>query len=202
MSNPAFMSVYFEGDRNELKSLYGKMKRLQERKKPLVENDYYYPNYWLGNLVARLGADWHDVYCRGTWSDLTLNENWLFFSTETAWQPPYELLKLIKKVYPSLNFFFSAEGDDWDFYLTNDEKGRYFTSRYVIDMEPDIEYFDTIEEACAHFEANIGKPVEADFKALFESAEDWNDDHPDADWPISIKQIELVSDDELLSLSV
>ena len=66
MSNPAFMSVCFEGEQRELRSLYGKMKRLQERKKPLVENSFYYPTRWLGNLVIRLGADWHDVYCRGT----------------------------------------------------------------------------------------------------------------------------------------
>ena len=191
------MSVYFEGDKKELKSLYSKMKRLQERKKPLIENGFYYPNYWLGNLVKRLGADWQDVYCKGTWSDLTLKENRLFFFTETAWQPPYALLLLIKKVYPSINFFFSAEGDDWDSYLTNDEEGRYFPSRYVLDMEPDMEYYDTIEEARAHLEAFIGKPLEASFNALYQAAEDWNDDHPDADWPISIKEIEVVSNDEL-----
>ena len=85
MSNPAFMSVCFEGESRELKSLYGKMKRLQERKKPLVENDFYYPTRWLGNLVTRLGADWHDVYCRGTWDNLKLTENYLYFCTETAW---------------------------------------------------------------------------------------------------------------------
>ena len=56
MSNPAFMSVCFEGDRRELKSLYGKMKRLQERKKSLVENGFYCPQRWLGYLVTRLGA--------------------------------------------------------------------------------------------------------------------------------------------------
>jgi hypothetical protein len=71
MSNPAFMSVCFEGEQRELRSLYGKMKQLQERKKPLVENSFYYPTRWLGNLVTRLGADWHDVYCRGTWQDIT-----------------------------------------------------------------------------------------------------------------------------------
>ena len=116
MSNPAFMSVCFEGEQRELRSLYGKMKRLQERKKPLVENGFYYPTRWLGNLVTRLGADWHDVYCRGTWSYLELKKNHLYFFTETAWRPPFTLLKLIQIVYPSLTFYFSAEGDDWDAY--------------------------------------------------------------------------------------
>jgi hypothetical protein len=84
MSNPAFMSVCIVGDRRQMKSLYGKMLRLQNRKKPLVENGFYYPKRWLGNLVTRLGGDWHDVYCRGTWDDLKLNKKSLYFFTETA----------------------------------------------------------------------------------------------------------------------
>ncbi len=103
------MSVCFEGEQRELRSLYGKMKQLQERKKPLVENGFYYPTRWLGNLVTRLGADWHDVYCRGEWSYLELKKNHLYFFTETAWHPPFVLLKLIQKVYPSLTFYFSAK---------------------------------------------------------------------------------------------
>ena len=66
------MSVCFEGEKRELRSLYGIMKRLQEKKEPLVENSFYYPKQWLGNLVVRLGKDWRDVFCRGTWSSLKL----------------------------------------------------------------------------------------------------------------------------------
>lgn len=197
MSNPASMSVVFEGKRRELKSLYGKMKRLQERKKPLVKNGFYCPQQWLGNLVTKLGADWHQVYCRGEWSNLKLTENYLYFFTETAWQPPFGLLKLIQKVYPSLTFYFSVEGDGWDAYFTNDKDGRHFTSRFIVDLEPDIEYFDTIEEACAHLSAYIDKPVAASWDALYEAAEEWNDDNPDADWPINVKQFELIDNDEL-----
>ena len=197
MSNPAFMSVCFEGERRELKSLYGKMKRLQERKKPLVENGFYYPTRWLGNLITRLGVDWHEVYCKGEWSDLKLADNYLYFFTETAWKPPFALLKLIQKVYPSLTFYFSAEGDNWDAYVTNDKDGRHFKSRYVLDMEPDIEYFDIIEEASAHLAAYIDKTVAANWQALWEAAEEWNNEHPDADWPINVKQIEVIRNDEL-----
>lgn len=197
MSNPAFMSVIFEGEKRELRSLYGKMKRLQERKKPLVENGFYYPTRWLGNLVTRLGADWHEVYCRGTWSDLKLKDKHLYFFTETAWQPPFALLKLIQKVYPSLTFYFSAEGDDWDTYLTNDAESKYFSSRYIVKTEPDMEYYDTIEEACHQLSTYIGKPVAATWEALYQAAEEWNEDNPDADWPIDVKRIEVITNDEL-----
>lgn len=196
MSNPAFMTVYFEGEQRELKSLYGKMKRLQERQKPLVENGFYNPTRWLGNLVVRLGYSWKKVYCRGTWDSLTLQENHLCFSTETAWNPPFDLLKLIQKVYPSFRFYFEAEGD-WDEYVTNDAEGRYFTNRFVVDTEPDIEYFDTIEEASAHLAKFIGKPVAANWEALYQAAEDWNELHEDSDWPIDVKQISVIGNDEL-----
>ena len=191
MSNPAFMSVFFVGEKGEMRSLYGKMWRLQERKESLVANCFYDQKRWLGNLVTRLGGDWREVYCKGTWSDLTLTRDYVFFSTETAWQPPLELLGLIREVYPSLQFYFSAEGDGWDAYLTNDREGRFFTARYVLDMEPDIEYFDTIGEACAHLAARIGKPVEVGWEALCEAAEEWNDAHPEAPWPISVKRFEV-----------
>ncbi len=96
---------------------------------------------------------------------------------------------------------FEGEGDDWDAYLTNDAEGKYFSSRYIVDCEPDIEYFDTIEEACDHLSAYIGKPINASWQALNEAADEWNDEHPDSDWSINVKQIEVISDDEMCSLT-
>ena len=80
-------------------------------------------------------------------------------------------------------------------------EGKYFSSRYIVDCEPDIEYFDTIEEACDHLSAYIGKPVNASWQALNEAADEWNDEHPDSDWSINVKQIEVISDDEMCSLT-
>ena len=192
MSNPAFMTVCFEGDKRELRSLYNKMKRLEMRKTPLVANGFYDAKRWLGCLVTRLGGDWRDVYCRGTWSDLDLNYRRLAFFTETAWQPPLELLDFITQQYPSLKYYYTAEGDE-DFCITNDVEGRYFKARYILDMEPDIEYFNTIEEACAHLQAYIGKAVEPTWEGLWNAAEEWNENNPEADWPINIKRSEIIN---------
>lgn len=60
-----------------------------------------------------------------------------------------------------------------------------------------MEYFDTIEEACNHLAAYIGKPVAANWQALYEAAEEWNDAHPDTDWFINVKQFEIITNDEL-----
>lgn len=150
MSNPAYMNVVFEGEEREVRSLYSKMKRLQERKTPLVENGYFEKKRWLGNLVARLGHDYREVYCRGVWEFLDMKGGCVSFFTETAWKPPFALLRLIQQHYPSLQFYFKAEGYDWDAYVTNDAEGRFFPSRFIVDCEPDIEYFNTIVEAAAH----------------------------------------------------
>ena len=96
-----------------------------------------------------------------------------------------------------MSFYFEAEGDDWDTYLTNDAEGKYFSSRYIVDCEPDMEYFDTIEEASSYLSACIGKPVAATWQSLNEATDEWNDEHPDTDWAINVKQIEVVSNDDL-----
>lgn len=196
MSNYVLMMVVLEGERRELKSLYGKMLRLQNRKEPLVKNGFFNPTRWLGNLVVRLGGDWHDYHCRGTWDELELSKGTLCFYTETAWQTPFGVLKLIQQVYPTVRAYFSAEGDDWDAYLTNDYEGRYFPARYVVDMEPDIEYFNTIEEVSQHLLPMLGRKVTST-EELNEAVEAWQSASENADKFLSVKEFELVSLDEL-----
>lgn len=196
MSNPAFTSVYLEGERRELRSLYEKMKRLQDRKKPLVENGFYYPQRWLGNLVTRLGGDYHDVYCRGTWSDLKLSKDYLYFFTETASQPPFKLLKLIKNVYSSLSFYFEAEGDDWDCLLTNDTEGKYYPYRYLIDSDMGYEYFVELKEVCQFLSPRITIVGQSEDQ-LYEAINEWEENNNDPILYIIIKKVEVLNNDEL-----
>ncbi len=197
MSNPVFTDVVFVGDMREVRSLYGKMKRLEERKQPLEENGCYWAKRWLGYLVARLGEDWHEVYCRGTWKFLRKTGHSVLFLTETAWKPPFELFKMIQRHYPSLQFYFEAEGEEWDAYITNDIEGHYFPYRYIIDCEPDIEYFNTIEAAAAHLSTYIGKCIVPTWESLNNAADEWNNKHKDSDWPVNVKQIEVIDNHDI-----
>lgn len=197
MSNPAFMSVCIVGDRRQLRSLYQKMLRLQNRKKPLIENGFYHPERWLGNLVSRLGGDYNEVYCRGTWDDLDLNRERLYFFTESAWNAPFDLLRLIQKVYPGLEIFFSAVGDDWDSYLTNDAERRFFTNRFELDMPPDNDYYDSIEEVAELVGNYIGHHIEPTKEAVYQAIEEWEDENEDLDDYINLKEFEIVSLDEV-----
>lgn len=196
MSNLVFMSVCFKGDQRQLKSLYGKMKRLQERKEPLVKNDYYHSKQWLGNLVKRLGANYNNVYCRGTWDCLRMNEKSLYFTTETASQPPFRLLKLIANVYPSLSFYFEAEGDDWECLLTNDVEGIFFPYHYLVDSDMGYEYFIELEEVCQFLSPRITIVGQSEDN-LYEAIDEWEENNNDLNKYIIIKKVEVINNDEL-----
>lgn len=192
MSNPAFMSVCIEGDRRQLRSLHWKMLRLQNREKPLIDNGFYYSKRWLGNLVARLGADYHEVFCRGTWDELQLSGGVLSFDTETAWVAPFEVLHLIERVYPGLRIYFAADGDGWDWYLTNDREGRYFPCRYELDMPPDNDYYNTIDEVAAKVSAYIGRNIVPTLDAVYTAIEEWEETNEDPDAYINLKEYKIV----------
>ena len=191
------MSVCIVGDRKEMRSLYGKMLRLQNRKKLLVENGFYYPKRWLGNLVVRLGTDWHEVDCRGTWDDLKMTHKSLYFFTETAWQAPFDVLRLIQKKYPGLEIYFSALGDGWETYLTNDKDGRFFTSRYELDMPPENDYYDTIEEVAECIGNYLGRHVEPTKEAVYAAIDEFDENNDDIDAYINLKEFEVVTLEEV-----
>ena len=100
------------------------MNNLENRRKPLVDNSF--GKTWLGCLVNKLGGNWQEVYCRGSWSDLDWNGAILRFSTETAWGPMNEVFKFIKTIYPSLKIYYQAEEDGMGVFITNDAEGSYF----------------------------------------------------------------------------
>ena len=137
------------------------------------------------------------MYCRGTWDDLDLNRERLYFFTESAWNAPFDLLRLIQKVYPGLEIFFSAVGDDWDSYLTNDAERRFFTSKFELDLPPENDYYDTIEEVAELVGNYIGRHIEPSKEAVYAAIEQWDDENEDIDAYINLKEFEVVSLDEV-----
>ena len=158
MPNWCTTSYALTGGRKEVRSLYNKMKRLQERKTPLVPNGF--GTTWLGCLVKALGGDPEKVYCRGQWSGLRLTpEGVLFFDTEHAWSRPAEVEMLLEKAYPSLRIYFLEEELGMDIFQTNDATGEYFKEQVIIDEESDgMEYY-TEEAALVHLTELAGKPI-------------------------------------------
>ncbi len=174
MANVCFASYVIEGDKREIKALYDIMCKLEKRKRPLVKSDY--GNRWLGCLVTKLGADYKEVYCRGSWSNLRLCKNSILtFDTETAWEPMDDVFILIKKRYPSLNIYYMSEEDGMGILITNDQEGKYFDARYRVDAQSDLEYFSSWEEVYAYVSDIVGKKI-VNREELNAAVEAWNDE--------------------------
>ena len=149
MSNWCNTALVFEGDKQEIKTLYQTMKKLERRKTPLVENGF--GTNWLGCLVEALGGKWENTYCRGSWMSLQCQGNVLRMETETAWAPCIETYDFICEKFPSLTYYYISEEPMMDFYETNDSEVRYFKDRYAVDAHfPDdgyvTEYFPCLEK--------------------------------------------------------
>lgn len=142
MPNWCSTSYVVTGDKKEVRDLYEKMKSLEEREKPLVENDFGVT--WLGNLVTLLGRNWEEVSCRGEWSELTvdIDNDELRFCTMTAWAELRQLRHFLQEKYPSLTFYFRSEEPGMCIFQTNDKEGIYFPERYK------VEHWDEESEYC------------------------------------------------------
>ena len=196
MANWCLTSYVIDGKKKEVQSLFSKMNNLEKRRKPLEGSDF--GKTWLGNLVIKLGADWHEVYCRGAWSELDWNGSILRFNTETANGPMNEVFKLIKSIYPSLEIYYQAEEDGWGLFITNDTEGRYFKDRFRIEYDCQFEYFTSIEGVCTYVSGIIGKEVKTKEEVQL-GIEDWNDnlDMEDDDQRIYLNEYKIVTDEHL-----
>lgn len=140
MPNWCSTAYTIEGDAKEVKSLYDLMNELQKQKEPSVPNGF--GTAWLGCLVDALGENWEKVYCRGSWYDLEFDGRVLTFDTETAWSPCNEMFDMVCKKYPTLSYFYRSEEPGMALYRTNDEEGRYFQDRFVVELcTPEEEYY-------------------------------------------------------------
>lgn len=124
MANWCITNYVIEGEKKELDSLYGMMKRLQEMEPPLVEKGFG-PS-WLGCLVKELGEDSEIVNCRGAWYDLERAVDTIRVVFETAWSPCYDVIELLKEKFPSLRFYYRAIEPGNQVFNKNDVEGKYF----------------------------------------------------------------------------
>lgn len=146
MPNWCFTSYVFEGKKEEIADLYGKLHSLRELQKPLVENDF--GKLWLGCVVTLFGGDWNEINCRGDIDNLDEpEETTLRFSTSTAWGDMPEVWDFVLKQYPSVKYYYCAEESGCCYYATNDKEGKYFADRFIVEQDDvGTEYHTTESE--------------------------------------------------------
>lgn len=128
MPNWAQVDYVITGDDDQIDFLYQTMKNLQDMKESFVENGF--GTSWLGNLVAKLGGDPKNIYCRGEWTYLKREEDGIVMSMEVAWGEPYEIRNFIEEKFPGIKIYFNSVTDEsW---WTNDRNGLFFDDRFFL----------------------------------------------------------------------
>lgn len=177
MPNWANTSYIVIGDKSETRDLYNKMLSLETRKTSLVKNGF--GTTWLGNLVVKLGGDWKEIYCRGSWDalDYDSENHSISFATETAWGEMLEWRHFIESKYKTLKFWHITEESGMCFYETNDREGRFFPYRYVIEHGGGF-YIErkTYEEIVLDAESIIGHKLN-DGENIESALNEWAEDN-------------------------
>lgn len=172
MPNWCYSGVRVDGPKRKVRKLYHMMKNLEMMKEPLIENGF--GTSWYGNLVKILGEDWHKVYCRGSWSDLWIDENVIGWNDETAWEPMLQVFELIEEAIPELKVWYMAEEEGMEIFVTNDAQGVYFPERYIFRTDWDTEYYADIRSLLKDASAMLRQEIttQEQLEAIIEDMED------------------------------
>jgi hypothetical protein len=177
MPNWCYTDYVIEGDTKEVADLHQKLTGLLEREESLAENGF--GKNWLGNVAELFGKSWHEIKCRGTFYDLRLENGCICFTTETAWADCYELWVFVCGQYKTLRFYYRAEESGCCYYVTNDDEGKYFPERYMLDINgEEVCHFETDEEVIK----KVSETVEREFRNILEVKmylHKYNELHPD-----------------------
>lgn len=193
MPNWAYSQYFATGDKEQLKKLYSIMSELEEMKAPgLHENGF--GSTWLGNLVIKLGGNWKQVYCRGSWDNLLLHEDGtVSFSVESAWGELYDVRKFIEEYFPDVRLFFQCEESGMGIYQTNDDTGQYFPEKYYLWVENgDTEYYNNLEALAKVVENITGSKNLKTLDSCKKALETYSRSHSDLCY--TLEDFELLDD--------
>lgn len=136
MPNWCSTNYTIEGPKEELESLKEKILTwTSEKTCPKPE----YGNNWLGNIVLGAGLDKEKTEYRGyieCLDDVCENEDTytLTFQTETAWTAMNDMwYKILAKYAPHCTLYYSSEEPGCEYFVKNDELGKYYPEDYLVD---------------------------------------------------------------------
>ena len=194
MSNICFTTYKVVGSKNSITKFYETIKKLDSRKTPLIENDWYNPKLWLGCLVKVLGGDPDKVYCRGTITYYEMEGKVLTIATETSWREMCETRHFIEKCFPDLKIFYREEEEGGERFYTNDVDGVYFKERYYLEGSNDIKYFETIIEVAEYVKKIIGHNVDNTFNSIVKALTAYvNKNETDEDMYYNLYEFQVVN---------
>lgn len=98
---------------------------------------------------------------------------------------------LLECHYDGMKVYYTVEEPGMEVYATNDEDGKYFSYKFVVDMcvggNDKMEYFSSQEDALAY----VAKCLELDSFSM-DDLEKWNESNEDDDSYIYIQEFDIV----------
>lgn len=129
-------------------------------------------------IAETLDCDLRRTFCAGyiDTATISLGDGCLDFTTETKWQPPYQIVHALCSRYASLRYYFMAYLEE---YCTNDGEGCFYPERVYVELSQgdriDERGFLTIGEALAWTGESMGRQFasEEEVKRYFDSLDDY-----------------------------
>ena len=143
MANVCSVSVTLKArSKEEAKKIYDIIadSTSEEKATEVSMKDTGYGTGWIGNFVVNaLKMDYHDIPCRGTIDDYSLDGEDVILWASTAWGPDNILAPLtsfVKRDFPDVEIIYTAEEPGFMLYESNDPM---VANTYIVDMFEPIE---------------------------------------------------------------
>lgn len=152
MANCCLTSWAVAGPKDKIQALADKMLALvNEGRTSLVA------------LLAACRVRSIDLDLRSEFSSVSVSEDGvLHFLTDDSWYPKLEAMARLKKRFPGVEIYFSAEENGNGVFVKNDASGQFFPESYILDWEfpddCDCGYFRSEEKAVEYFNAHFTGP--------------------------------------------
>lgn len=182
-------SVYvIEGPKEDLDALDKIMTSLKQMEKPLVESGFGV--WWCGCIVAILGGNTQEIYCRGEVIDYSYEAGVIKMQIESAWSELREFRLFLLKKLPKLKFYYQSEEPGMCVFTTNDKDGRYFPERWLLDWNDEkanlyiYEYFRALPAVIEYLKENgiITAAIEPTKAAILAVLDQIQEERPDISW--------------------
>lgn len=177
MANWCITNLVIEGEKDELEGLFQIMEELQNSDISTFPNGY--GSTWLGHLVKQLGESPGIVECGGDWMDLKLCDDTLCFTTDTKWEPCYDVIRLLKQKFLSFRIYYRAVEPCCCIFKKNDAKGKYFPENVYGEMGGNKLYALNEQEMLQKLRVEFGLPSHI---CTLDEAEDFYDFSEDYDY--------------------
>lgn len=187
------------GNRTKVQNLYNKFKQVMAADRSYEkDSSTFLPNSgWLGYVakdILEINPELEKIFCRGTieWlqEELDMDDNdtaHFQLTTETAWTDCRELFYRLSEKY-DVEVLFITEELGCGIFQINDEEGRCFDSKYIVDdFEEGMDYYSSFDEVADIIEEKSGKRP-TDFKDAVKLIEDC-----ELDDKIAIHEVDYVS---------